>query len=204
MELKAHLRCSEGVPSVIDLARRSSSPSANDGVGSYVRDTSGGCAGSQAGFGMSDGSGKGGKVRVIFALFGLFANASIEASAATRRSPALPLQTMTFDEIQAARAAGTGCTWLGGKGMTVKVAMKEDRGLVKRRGRIIRLRPARGAPEVFPYTFHHWQGGGMDIRITDRGSVVDRGSEHVETTALLTLKEGNSRRTWQGRLNCGS
>ncbi|MEN2749134.1 hypothetical protein [Sphingomonas sp. T9W2] len=116
----------------------------------------------------------------------------------------MPLQTMTFDEIQAAGAAGTGCTWLGGDGLTVRVAMKEDRGAVKRQGRIIRLRPASGAPEVFPYTYHHWQGGGMDIQIRDDKKVVGRRYEHVETTALLILSEKGRRESWQGRLDCGS
>lgn len=145
-------------------------------------------------------------MRTFFILFGLFSSAPMEAPSVLRLSSPmpLPLQTMTFTEILTARAAGTGCTWRGGKGATVRVAMKEDRGAVKRRGQIIRLRPAPGAPEVFPYTFHHWQGGGMDIRITDLGKTVGRGYEHVETTALLTLRQGERRWSWQGRLICGS
>lgn len=120
-----------------------------------------------------------------------------------RGSP-IPLEAMTFEEIASARAAGTGCTWLGGPGLTRRVAMKEDRGAVKRGGRIVTLRPSGGASEVFPYTFHHWIGGSMDISIKNSGKVVGRGLEHVETLATLTLVEEGRSRSWRGRLNCGS
>lgn len=116
----------------------------------------------------------------------------------------LPLQTMTMDEIMQARAAGTGCAWLGGEGRTLRVAMKEDRGAVKRAGRVIRLVPAAGAKEVFPYTYHRWRGEGMEIAIEDSGRLVGQGTEHLETTAKLTLTENGRSRSWQGRLSCGS
>lgn len=147
-------------------------------------------------------------VRAFFVLFGLFANTSVEAvlhaPPAEHRILAMPLQTMSFDEIVAAKAAGTGCTWVGGRDLTVRLAMKEDRGAVKRRGRVVRLRPAPQASEAFPYTYHRWQGGGMDIQIKNNGKVVGRGEEHVETIASLTLREGARSRSWQGRLSCGS
>ena len=54
------------------------------------------------------------------------------------------------------------------------------------------------------YTYHHWQGGGMDIQIRDDKKILSRGYEHVETTSLLILSEKGRRESWQGRLNCGS
>lgn len=111
---------------------------------------------------------------------------------------------MTFDEVVRAHAAGTGCTWLGGKGFARRVAMKEDRAVVKRGGRVISLQPAVGAKEVFPYTYHRWTGGGIDISIEDSGKRVGQGYEHVETVATLTLTENGNTRSWLGRLNCGS
>lgn len=116
----------------------------------------------------------------------------------------VPLQTMTMDEIMQARAAGTGCAWLGGEGRTLRVAMKEDRGAVKRAGRVVRLVPAAGAKEVFPYTYHRWTGEGMEIAIEDSGRRVGQGTEHVETISKLTLTVDGRSRSWQGRLSCGS
>ncbi|MFE8585808.1 hypothetical protein ACFX59_17100 [Sphingomonas sp. NCPPB 2930] len=147
-------------------------------------------------------------MRAKTVLFGLIGITLIAPFAATRayaqRVSAIPLETMSFEEMAAARAAGSGCTWLGGKGFTRRVAMKEDRGAVKRDGRIVMLRPAADASEVFPYTFHHWVGGGMDILIKNSGKEVGRGPEHVETLATLTLTEEGRSRSWRGRLNCGS
>ena len=130
--------------------------------------------------------------------------ASIPAVGWVRKEAGLPLQAMSLDEIVQARAAGTGCTWLGGRGFTRRVAMKEDRGAVKRNGKIVALRPATGAEEVFPYTYHRWTGGGMDIVIHDVGRELGRGPEHVEKVATLTLTENGRGRSWRGRLNCGS
>lgn len=147
-------------------------------------------------------------MRLSIALFGLVAIGLIASPATARvearRASAIPLETMTFDEVASARAAGTGCTWLGGRGFTRRVAMKEDRGVVKRGGMIVRLRPAADAVEVFPYTYHHWTGGGMDVLIVNSGKEVGRGPEHVETMATLTLTENGRSRSWRGRLSCGS
>lgn len=130
--------------------------------------------------------------------------ASIPAAGWPRKEAGLPLQTMSLDEIVQARAAGTGCTWLGGKNSSRRFAMKEDRGIVKRGGRLNTLQPAASAKEVYPYTYHRWTGSGMDIAVEDSGRRVDRGYEHVETVATLTLTEGGRTRSWLGRLNCGS
>jgi hypothetical protein len=151
---------------------------------------------------------KGETMRAIILLSGLVGMSLTHLPAAARvdgrRVSMLPLETMTFEEVASAQAAGTGCTWLGGSGSTRRVAMKEDRAVVKREGKIVVLRPAAGAREVFPYTYHHWTGGGMDVSIENGGNEVGRGPEHVETMATLTLEEGGRSRSWPGRLNCGS
>lgn len=147
-------------------------------------------------------------MRAIVALFGPLVIALIDTSADarsnSRNASAIPLGTMTFEEVASARAAGTGCIWLGGRGLTRRVAMKEDRGAVKRHGKIVALRPATGAREVFPYTYHHWIGGGMDVSIANSGRKVARGSEYIVTVATLTLTENGRSQTWPGRLSCGS
>ena len=147
-------------------------------------------------------------MRSTCGLFGLTLLGIVTLPAAAemplRQPRILPLETMTFDEVVRAHAAGTGCTWLGGKGFTRRIAMKEDRGVVKRGGQIITLQPAAGAKEVFPYTYHRWTGSGMDIAVEDSGKRIGRGYEHVETIATLTLTEDGRTRSWPGRLNCGS
>lgn len=120
------------------------------------------------------------------------------------RSGAIPLDSMTIDEVVRAGAAGTGCTWLSSSASTRMVAMKENRGVVKRGGKIIALRPAAGSKEMFPYTYRSWIGGGMGIVIEDSGKLIGRGAEHVETVATLRLAEKGRSRSWRGRLNCGS
>ncbi len=147
-------------------------------------------------------------MRVTITLFGSVAVAMSCPSAAApvdaHRTSAIPLETMTLEEIAAARTAGTGCTWLGGRGVTRRVAMKENRGVMKRDGMIVTLRPVAGAEEVFPYTYLHWAGGGMHVTIVNSGKEVGRGPEHVETIATLTLTKNGRGRSWPGRLNCGS
>ena len=147
-------------------------------------------------------------MRTGVALAALLTIASVASPASARvdarRTSAIPLETMTLRDVMAARTAGTGCAWLGGRGFTRRVAMKEDRGAVKRNGRIVAMRPAASAEEVFPYTYHRWTGGGMDVSIENSGKEIGRGPEHVETVATLTLTENGRSRSWQGRLSCGS
>jgi hypothetical protein len=132
------------------------------------------------------------------------ASAASPLTPAHSRSGAIPLESMTIDEVVRAGAAGTGCTWLGGSGSSRMVAIKEDRGAVKRGGIIIALRPAAGSKEMFPYTYRRWNGGGMAIAIEDSGKEIGRGPEHVETVATLRLAEKGRSQSWRGRLNCGS
>ncbi|WP_294200180.1 hypothetical protein [uncultured Sphingomonas sp.] len=75
---------------------------------------------------------------------------------------------------------------------------------MKRNGRIVAMRPAASAEEVFPYTYNRWTGGGMDVSIENSGKEIGRGPQHVETVATLTLTENGRSRSWQGRLSCGS
>lgn len=119
------------------------------------------------------------------------------------RSGAIPPESMTIDEVVRADATGTYCTWLGSSGSTRMVAMKEDRGVVKRGGKIIALRPAAGSKEMFPYTYRRWTGDGMAITIDDRGKEIGRGPEQVETVATLRLADNGRSQSWRGRLHCG-
>jgi len=147
-------------------------------------------------------------MRARIVVLGLMSIASIAPCAAARgdmhRTSAIPLETMTFEEVASAQAAGTGCTWLGGMASTRRIVMQKEREAVKRNGGIVVLRPAAGAREVFPYTYHRWTGGGMEVSIENSGREVGRGSEHVETVATLTLTENGRSRSWRGRLSCGS
>lgn len=147
-------------------------------------------------------------MRLVFSSFGLIAISVAAVPAAVPKGASststIPFETMTLQDMATARAAGTGCVWLGGKDFTRRVSIKEDRGAVKRNGRIVALRPMAGAKEMFPYTYDHWIGGGMDVLIESGGKVVGRGPEHVETMAKLILTENGRSHSWQGRLNCGS
>lgn len=129
---------------------------------------------------------------------------SVDARPTTKRTLLLPLETMTYKDAEQAGATGTGCTWLGGPGRTGRISMADDRAAVKRNGKIVALKKVAGAREVFPFTYHDWTGGGMTIAIRDTQKVSKRGNEYVETVAWLDLTENGRKRSWQGRLNCGS
>ncbi len=131
---------------------------------------------------------------------------SIQGSASRRTSldGSLPLQTISFDESQSVGTVGTGCTWLGGTNRTRRVSMADDRAAVKLAGRVLTLQPAKGALEVFPFTYLRWTGPELELSIRDTKQVVKKGGEYVETVAWLDLYEKGGKRTWRGRLNCGS
>ncbi|WP_242416472.1 hypothetical protein [Sphingomonas panni] len=125
------------------------------------------------------------------------------AAPVVRRASPIPLEAVTFDEAERVGAAGTGCVWLDEHGRR-RVFMANDRALVRSNGRIVRLAPAAGALETFPSVFLDWTGPGMRIVIHDTSKVRERGAEFVETEARLELVQAGRKRSWRGRLNCGS
>lgn len=115
----------------------------------------------------------------------------------------IPLEAVTFAEAERVGAVGTGCVWLDASGRR-RVFMANDRAAVRLSGRIVRLAPAAGAVETFPSVFLQWTGPGMGIVIRDTSKVLRRGGEFVEVEARLDLVRGGRKRSWRGRLNCGS
>ena len=146
-------------------------------------------------------------IRPIDAL--LFASAEMTVDpiyAANRDRPAklLSLQSVSFDEASSAGATGTGCTWSGGKGSAHRLFMADDRAVVKLAGRTLKLRPTKGAVEVFPFTYHRWTGEGLRISVRDTTKIVKRGKNYVETVVWLNLYQDSKLQTRLGELKCDS
>lgn len=137
-------------------------------------------------------------------VFGSCVSSSVEARRPRKEGLAMPLEAMTFPDAEKGGAVGSGCTWSGGPDRKGRMSMAGDRAAVKLKGRIVGLKPAVGAKEVFPFTYHRWTGSGMNIAIRDTAKVIGRGGESVVTMARLDLTAGGRTRSWQGRLDCGS
>ncbi len=136
------------------------------------------------------------------AMLGMLPEAPV-AARPDRRVAEIPLETMTFQDAERVGAVGTGCTWKGGSNRTGRLSMADDRAGVRRNGRVVALKPAPDAKELF-FTYDRWIGGGMRIVVRDTGKVVSRGHESSETVAWLDVVEGGRTRSFAGRLNCGS
>lgn len=115
----------------------------------------------------------------------------------------MPLEPMTFSEAERAGAVGTGCTWLGGRDGSRRLAMADDRAAVRRKGVVLRMEPAAGAKSLF-LTYDRWTAGTLRIVVRDTGRVVRRGHEFSETAAWIDVVENGRTRSFIGRLNCGS
>lgn len=115
-----------------------------------------------------------------------------------------PLQTMSYEEADAAGTTGTGCTWLGGAGRTRRLAIADRRAVVRHDGKIVILRPARGSKRIPPWTYRTWSGGGLLLSIRDTGQLIHSGAESRETIAWLDLRLHGRQQSWVGQLDCGS
>lgn len=75
--------------------------------------------------------------------------------------PVLPLRPLSMVMVMKAEAAGTGCSWTLAKDRRMRFAAAEDRAVVLLANGVVRLRPAPGAGDLFPFSHDRWVGDGV-------------------------------------------
>jgi hypothetical protein len=131
----------------------------------------------------------------------------ILAMAASAPQAPLPLQPMTYREGELMHTLGTGCSWhrKGDRPRTWRLAMHKDRGAIKIDGRLVAIRPAKDAKDLFPFTYDRWMDDRGDvISVRETGKSRQLGTEAFETPSELTITNAGTTTSWTGVLNCGS
>jgi hypothetical protein len=106
--------------------------------------------------------------------------------------------------VMKAGAAGTGCSWSLAKDKRMRFAAADHRAVVRLASGIVRLRPAAGAGDLFPFTHDRWVGDGVTVTVTPIGRSTWRGTEVNDGAADLEVRTGGRRWSTRGRLHCGS
>ncbi len=118
--------------------------------------------------------------------------------------PVLPLRPLSTAMVTEAGAAGTGCSWSLAKDRRMRFAAADDRAVVRLASGIVRLRPAAGAGDLFPFTHDRWVGDGITLTVMPIGRSTWRGTEVNEGAADIEVHAGDRRWIARGRLSCGS
>ena len=95
---------------------------------------------------------------------------------------------------------------MAGPSGPVRMAMADDRAAVSIDGRIVVLSPARGAPDLFPFTHNRWRApfGNLMIAVANIGSSRSEGAELLTSRARLTISRSGRRTVLTGWMGCGS
>lgn len=115
-----------------------------------------------------------------------------------------PLRPLSMAMVMTAGAAGTGCSWSLAKDRRMRFAAADDRAVVRLASGIVRLRPAAGAGDLFPFTHDRWVGDGITLTVMPIGRSTWRGTEVNEGAADIEVRNGGRRWIARGRLTCGS
>lgn len=118
--------------------------------------------------------------------------------------PVLPLRPLSMAMVMKAGAAGTGCSWSLAKDRRMRFATADDRAVIRLPSGIVRLRPAIGAGDLFPFTHDRWFGDGVTVTVTPIGPSSWKGTEVNEGEADIEVRAGGHRWAARGRLGCGS
>ncbi|APX65989.1 hypothetical protein V3I01_06240 [Sphingomonas sp. gentR] len=119
-------------------------------------------------------------------------------------APVLPLQPLSMAMVMKAGAAGSGCSWSLAKDRRMRFAAADDRAVIRLADDIVRLRPAAGAGDLFPFTYDRWTGDGVTLTVKPVGPSTWKGTEVNEGAAYIDVHIGGHRWAARGRLNCGS
>ena len=82
---------------------------------------------------------------------------------AARRPVALQATTMT--DWRAAGLDGTGCYWSPRQGGPIHFVAAGAKAMTRIDGRVVILKPRRGARGLFPFTYDAWQSSDLTIRV---------------------------------------
>lgn len=85
-------------------------------------------------------------------------------AAADGARPSMALQVTTMADWRAAGLDGTGCYWSLHRGGPVHFVAAGNKAMTRIDGRIVILKPQRGARDLFPFTRDSWQSENLTIR----------------------------------------
>jgi hypothetical protein len=114
------------------------------------------------------------------------------------------LQATTMADWRAAGLGGTGCYWSPRRGGPIHFVAAGAKAMTRVKGRVVILKPSRGARDLFPFTHDAWKVGGLTIRVVDSGRIKAMGYETVTTDALLIVSRAGTTSRLRGSLICGS
>jgi hypothetical protein len=114
------------------------------------------------------------------------------------------LQATTMADWRAAGLDGTGCYWSPRRGGPVHFVAAGAKAMTRVNGRVVILKPRRGARDLFPFTYDAWQSGDLTIRVVDSARIKAMGYETVTTDALLIVSRAGTTSRLRGSLICGS
>jgi hypothetical protein len=118
--------------------------------------------------------------------------------------PVSPLRPLSMAKVMKAGAAGTGCSWSLEKNGRMRFAAADDRAVIRLAAGIVRLRPAAGAGDLFPFTYDRWTGDGVTLTVKPVSPSTWKGTEVNEGAADIEVHTAGHRWAARGRLNCGS
>lgn len=124
------------------------------------------------------------------------------AASAGPRGGGARLLPLSSDQVTAAGAAGTGCSWSRSGDRRTRFAAADDRAVVRLANGIVALRPADGAADLFT-TYDRWIGGGVAVVVRPRGPTRNSG-ESAMRRATLSVKVADDTIAIDGNLGCGS
>lgn len=128
---------------------------------------------------------------------------AVVAAADAARRP-MALQATTMADWRAAGLDGTGCYWSPRQGGPVHFVAAGAKAMTRIDGRVVILKPRRGARDLFPFTHDAWQSGDLTIRVVDSARIRAMGYETVTTDALLIVSRAGTTSRLRGSLICGS
>ena len=114
------------------------------------------------------------------------------------------LQATTIADWRAVGLDGTGCYWSPRQGGPIHFVAAGAKAMTRIDGRVVILKPRRGARDLFPFTYDAWQSGDLTIRVVDSARIRAMGYETVTTNALLIVSRAGTTSRLRGSLICGS
>lgn len=142
------------------------------------------------------------RFKALLMTMACLATAATSSAATVRRNG--PLQATTMRDWRAAGMDGTGCYWSARRNGPVLFAANGRTAMTRVAGRIVVLKPAPRAQELFPFTYDTWRSPGLTIRILDTAVVRAMGDETVTTDASLIVDLRGRITKLKGSMICGS
>ncbi len=114
------------------------------------------------------------------------------------------LQATTMADWRAVGLNGTGCYWSPRQDGPIHFVAAGAKAMTRIDGRVVILKPRRGARDLFPFTYDVWQFGDLTIRVVDSARIRAMGYETMTTDALLIVSRAGTTSRLRGSLICGS